>query len=115
MAGRHADRHPDADRGARGRPMMSPMSPMSPMSAKGDDEALGKSIIQLTQQLVRTPSRGGVDPYEPVLEVIEGALNSLGLSAQVLADEAGSAVAIATDVPGAQPGPRYVIDACLDT
>ena len=47
------------------------------------------AVVTLTRDLVRIPSRGGIDPYEPVLTCMAAWL--------------------------AGHGPRFVLDACLDT
>ena len=73
------------------------------------------SVVDLLQRLVRIPSRGGLDPYEPVLEVLDGWLSERGLVPRRLYDGAGSPVALVCEVEGAHPGPLYVLDACIDT
>lgn len=73
------------------------------------------SVTELTRQLIRIPSRGGLDPYEPILELLEGWLAGRGLTPRRLHDQAGSPVALVCDLDGGRPGPRYVLDACLDT
>jgi succinyl-diaminopimelate desuccinylase len=80
-------------------------------AAKEDHE----SVLDLTQRLVTIPSRGGVDPYEPVLHAIAEWLHQHSLTTTVLTDMTGAVVGIATEVRGAHPGPRWVLDACLDT
>lgn len=79
--------------------------------AKDDHE----SVIDLTRELVAIPSRGGVDNYDAVLDHIAGWLIQRNLPAVVLRDEANYPVALACEIRGAQPGPRWVLDACLDT
>jgi succinyl-diaminopimelate desuccinylase len=74
-----------------------------------------QSVIELVRRLVQTPSRGGIDPYEPVLELVEGWLHERGLRPWRLRDDNGTPVGLACDVEGAQPGPCYVLDACVDT
>jgi hypothetical protein len=44
--------------------------------AAQEDQA---SVQTLTAELVRLPSRGGIDPYEPVLDLVSGWLVSRGL------------------------------------
>ncbi|MGH3612302.1 MAG: hypothetical protein ACRDRK_06820, partial [Pseudonocardia sp.] len=74
------------------------------------------SVAELTQQLVRIPTRGGIDPYDDAIDTIAGWATDHGLSARRLIDEAsGRPVAVVCDVETARPGPRYVLDACLDT
>lgn len=73
------------------------------------------SVTSLARDLVRIPSRGGIDPYEPVLGLMESWLRSRGLPARRLAGPGGHTVALVSELAGDTPGPRYVLDACLDT
>lgn len=74
-----------------------------------------ESVLDLTRRLVAVPSRGVVDPYEPVLRVLAEWLHRHGLANSVLTDATGAVVGITAAVRGAHPGPRWVLDACLDT
>jgi succinyl-diaminopimelate desuccinylase len=80
--------------------------------AAADDQA---SVVALAQRLVQAPSRGGIDPYDPVIDLVMSWLAEHGLRAWHLQGNEGKAVGLACDIPGAYPGPRYVLDACLDT
>lgn len=80
-------------------------------AAKEDHE----SVIELTHDLVTIPSRGGIDPYEPVLDRIGDWLAQRGLPATVLSDNTGATVGLTCEIRGSRPGPRWVLDACLDT
>jgi succinyl-diaminopimelate desuccinylase len=71
--------------------------------------------VTLTRDLVRIPSRGGIDPYQPVLDCMASWLTGHGLSCQRLTGPDGAAVALSCEVHGGGPGPHYVLDACLDT
>lgn len=73
------------------------------------------SVLELAQGLVRIPSRGGIDPYDPVLDCMASWLDAHGLECRRLTGPGGATVALACEVTGARPGPRYVLDACLDT
>jgi succinyl-diaminopimelate desuccinylase len=73
------------------------------------------AVVKLTRELVRIPSRGGIDPYEPVLDCMSSWLAERGLACRFLRGHGGETVALACEVEGAAPGPRYVLDACLDT
>ncbi|MFD8559659.1 M20 family metallopeptidase [Streptosporangium canum] len=73
------------------------------------------AVVRLTQQLVRIPSRGGIDSYDPVLEHLRSWLGQQGLNARRLLDSKGMTVALVCEVVGAFAGPHYVLDACLDT
>jgi succinyl-diaminopimelate desuccinylase len=80
-------------------------------AAREDHDA----VVKLTRELVRIPSRGGIDPYEGVLDYMSAWLAEHGLPWRRLAGSDGAAVALACEVTGPRPGPRYVLDACLDT
>ncbi|RBQ18649.1 M20 family peptidase [Spongiactinospora rosea] len=73
------------------------------------------SVIALTHDLVRLPSRGGIDSYGPVLECMEAWLHGHGLPTRRLTGTGGEPVALVSEVVGDPAGPRYVLDACLDT
>jgi succinyl-diaminopimelate desuccinylase len=73
------------------------------------------SVLELARDLVRIPSRGGIDPYDPVLDCMASWLDAHGLGCRRLTGPGGATVAPACEVTGAAPGPRYVLDACLDT
>lgn len=82
------------------------------LSAAQDDHA---GVVELTRSLVRVPSRGGIDAYEPVLAVLEGWLASAGLPNRRLVGPDGEDVGLVCEIPGGRPGPRVVVDACVDT
>jgi succinyl-diaminopimelate desuccinylase len=73
------------------------------------------SVIELTRQLVRVPSRGGIDPYDPVLEVAHAWLQKRSLPVTALTGPNGATVGLNCEIGGVQAGPRWVLDACLDT
>jgi succinyl-diaminopimelate desuccinylase len=85
---------------------------MQTLSAARKDSA---DVVSLIRELVRVPSRGGIDSYDPVLETMAVWLAGHGLACQQLAGPDGGVVALTCEVPGGRPGPRYVLDACLDT
>jgi succinyl-diaminopimelate desuccinylase len=72
-------------------------------------------VVKLTRELVRVPSRGGIDSYDPVLETMAAWLGERGLACRRLAGPDGAVVALTCELPGGRAGPRYVLDACLDT
>jgi succinyl-diaminopimelate desuccinylase len=91
------------------------MPPSLDQAIRAAADADHQSVIELVRRLVQTPSRGGIDPYEPMLELVEGWLQDRGLRPWWLRDDDGKPVGLACDVDGAQPGPCYVLDACVDT
>ena len=80
-------------------------------AAKEDHE----SVVELTRDLVTIPSRGGVDSYDLVLDRLSAWLAHRDLPATVLKDSTGATVGLTCEVHGSRPGPRWVLDACLDT
>src|SRR5260370_27375776 len=72
------------------------------------------SIIQLTADLVRTPSRAEVDRYEPIVGVVEGWLSARDLVSTRIHD-GGRLVGLHSSIGAGRRGPRYVLNACLDT
>jgi succinyl-diaminopimelate desuccinylase len=85
---------------------------IDPLRAAREDYG---SVVELTRRLVRIPSRGGIDPYGPVLECMSEWLAERGLACRRMAEPGGAVVALACEVPGGRPGPRFVLDTCLDT
>ena len=80
-------------------------------AAKEDHE----SVVELTRDLVTIPSRGGVNPYDPVLDRLSTWLAHRELPATVLKDSTGATVGLTCEIHGSRSGPRWVLDACLDT
>jgi succinyl-diaminopimelate desuccinylase len=72
-------------------------------------------VIALTRELVRIPSRGGEDDYEPIVTAMRDWLGAAGLDPVVLRDESARTVGVTCEVVGRYSGPQYVLDACLDT
>jgi succinyl-diaminopimelate desuccinylase len=73
------------------------------------------AVVELTRRLVQIPSRGGIDPYGPVLECMSAWPGEHGLACRRVAGPGGATVALTCEVPGGRPGRRFVLDACLDT
>lgn len=74
------------------------------------------SVISLIQELVRVPSRGGFDSCAPIVDHVSQWLMKHDLVSREFHDtETGRTVALVCDVTGHHPGPRYVLNACLDT
>lgn len=80
-------------------------------AAKADHD----SVLDLTRDLVRLPSRGGIDDYQPVLTRLSTWLDDHNLPATVLRDSTDAIVGLTCEIRGSRPGPRWVLDACLDT
>jgi succinyl-diaminopimelate desuccinylase len=91
-------------------------SQVSRMMVRKVAEADYDSVISLIRDLVRIPTRGGVDPYEGIIDHVSRWLEDHGLPSRQLCDKStGRTVAVVCDITGKYPGPRYVLDACLDT
>lgn len=73
-----------------------------------------QSILDLTQTLVRTPSRAGLDDYAPIFSVIERWLVERGIPVQVHAGSNGAPIALVAEAVGSS-GPRFVLGATVDT
>lgn len=73
-----------------------------------------ESILALTADLVRTPSRAGRDDYAPVIGRVEAWLRDHGLPFRRLADDDGRPLAILLRV-GPETGPAYLLNATVDT
>ena len=52
------------------------------------------AVVELTRRLVRVPSRGGIDPYGPVLECTSAWLGEHGLACRRVAGPGGAPVAL---------------------
>ena len=65
---------------------------------------------------MRIPTRGGLDPCEPIIDCVSEWLTEHDLPSRRLHDiDTGRPVALVCDITGHHPGPRYILDACLDT
>ncbi|MFJ9434742.1 M20 family metallopeptidase [Streptomyces sp. NPDC101490] len=86
-------------------------------SGPGDsrwNETVG-SVVRLAQELIRRPSRGGLDDYGPVVEVLERWLTVRAVPHRRLHDPGGALVGLLVEVAGNRPGPWWTLDACVDT
>jgi succinyl-diaminopimelate desuccinylase len=73
------------------------------------------SVVELAGELIRRPSRGGIDDYGPVLTVLENWLASRCLPHRRLCDDAGALVGLLVEISGGRPGAWWTLDACVDT
>lgn len=94
---------------------------MAAMSYSGVHDVLAAakedhdSVVELTRALVAIPSRGGIDSYDPILQRLSTWLAQHHLPTTVLTDATSTTVGLACEITGTRPGPRWVLDACLDT
>ncbi|MFI1869391.1 M20 family metallopeptidase [Streptomyces jumonjinensis] len=77
--------------------------------------ARAASVVELASELIRRPSRGGIDDYGPVLGVLEEWLSARGLPHRRLHDDAGLLVGLLVEIRGGRPGSWWTLDACVDT
>ncbi|MFF4255217.1 M20 family metallopeptidase [Streptomyces sp. NPDC001663] len=74
-----------------------------------------EEIVELAQELIRRPSRAGIDDYGPVLTALEDWLAARDLPYRRLYDDGGRPVALLVEVACGRPGPWWALDACVDT
>lgn len=91
------------------------MTPPRPIPSLERARADLDSVLDLARQLVRIPTRGGIDSYGEAITHLSQWMEHHRLDPQVLRDATGAAVAVTARVRGARPGPVWVLDACLDT
>ncbi|MFJ7333128.1 M20 family metallopeptidase [Streptomyces sp. NPDC101110] len=72
-------------------------------------------VVDLAGELIRRPSRAGLDDPAPVLGVLEDWLSGHGLPYRRLYGDTGSPVALLVEIAGGRPGPWWALDACVDT
>ena len=78
------------------------------------------SIVELLSRLVAIPSRGGLDPCEPVLECIEDWFDAHGLARRRIVSANGESLGLYAEIAGTagsgrEPPRYYVLHATLDT
>jgi succinyl-diaminopimelate desuccinylase len=78
-------------------------------------EGLSNSLLDFTRDLVRVPSRGGIDPYSPVLELIQRWLGLHGIPAEIICLPEGKKIAVVASVGTPGRGPNYLLNAPADT
>jgi succinyl-diaminopimelate desuccinylase len=71
------------------------------------------SIVELARLLIRTPSQAGIDDPAAILAVLLRWFSQRGLPARLLCDSSGQALALYAET--GSDGPRYLLDACIDT
>ncbi|NQT61268.1 MAG: M20 family metallopeptidase [Bacteroidetes bacterium] len=76
-----------------------------------------EAILTLVQELVRIPSRGGVDDPAPILETIARWFKDADLPGDILTDSSGNPCAFYAETAGNGTGKDslYILDACIDT
>jgi succinyl-diaminopimelate desuccinylase len=72
------------------------------------------SIVELARTLIAVPSQGGIDAPDRIIEVVGQWLADNGLDPSPLHSADGDPVGVTVDI-GPGVGPRYCLNACLDT
>lgn len=73
------------------------------------------AITRFAQQLVRTPSQGGIDSPAAIVNVAYDAAIALGLPVFKLLDDNGQPIAVVAEIKGNHPGKTWAVNATLDT
>lgn len=73
------------------------------------------STTKLTTDLVRIPSRAGIDPMKSIQDFLKAWLREKGMPVHPLLDKAGNQVGLYLHVTSQKPGPVICLNACLDT
>jgi succinyl-diaminopimelate desuccinylase len=72
------------------------------------------SIVDLARTLIAVPSRGGIDTPDEIIGTVGRWLAGHGLDPRLLHGADGARVGVCVDI-GTGAGPRYCLNACLDT
>ena len=72
-----------------------------PLQAAREDHA---AVVKLTRELVRIPRRGGIDPYDPVVNYMASWLAEHDLLCRRLAGPGGTTLTLTCEITGAGPG-----------
>jgi succinyl-diaminopimelate desuccinylase len=73
------------------------------------------SIIELTQQLIKIPTQGGIDLVNPALELIRQWLLHKGVNSQLIYSADEKAVGVSVNIGNTQSNNLICLYACLDT
>lgn len=77
--------------------------------------SLSHSLVDFTKELVRVPSRSGIDSYAPVLGLIQRWLGSHGIRTEILCLPNGEQIALMANIGSPARGPTYLLNAPADT
>jgi len=72
------------------------------------------AILRQLRELIRIPSRAGVDDYAPVLDAVRAVLRAQSVSSERLVD-GSRVVGICGRITGKGEGPTYMLNATVDT
>jgi succinyl-diaminopimelate desuccinylase len=72
------------------------------------------SILEFARALIAVPSQGGIDASDRIIDLVGHWLAEHGLEPCVLRGTGGDPVGLSVDI-GPGTGPRYCLNACLDT
>lgn len=77
-------------------------------------DELSARILEVTRELVRIPSQGGIDDPSPICKALMARLAEAGLSGRILMS-GSRPVGVVAEIEGAHPGPAYALNAVVDT
>jgi len=77
--------------------------------------SLSSSLVDFTRDLVRIPSRGGIDSYAPVLGLIQKWLGLQGIATEMICLPNGEPIAVTASIGSSARGPTYLLNAPADT
>ena len=77
--------------------------------------SLSNSLVDFTRELVRVPSRGGIDSYAPVLGLIQKWLDLHGIATETICLPNGDPIAVTARIGSPERGPNYLLNAPADT
>jgi succinyl-diaminopimelate desuccinylase len=79
------------------------------------DQEIQNEILDLARELIRIPSRAGLDPVEPILQALARWFAGRGISATSITGPLGDDVGMFVRIDSGREGPMVCLDACLDT
>lgn len=79
-------------------------------------EAPVASIVELAQQLVRLPTRAGIDSCEPLFDLLRDWFGGRSIAVDLIRQPGtGMSIGFTAEVSGRRPGPVYLLNATVDT
>jgi succinyl-diaminopimelate desuccinylase len=80
------------------------------------EQAPVDSILELAQQLVRVPTKAGVDSCEPVFDLLRDWFGARSIVVELIRQpETGANIGLTGEVSGSRPGMIHLLNATVDT